>query len=280
MDYIELDIRIEPFMPWSEILTTGLAEIGFESFTEQKNHLQAYIPVSNYDKEKVQKLINTYSEQVDEIHFEEKRIKHQNWNAVWESDFKPVAVGDELLIRAPFHEKNKHYRREIVIQPQMSFGTGHHATTWLIADWLLKQDVTKKKTLDMGTGTGILAILVKMLGAHSVLGIDIEADACENARDNACLNGFNDIEIIQGDESSIPKNEKYDLIIANINKNVLLSHFSSYAKHMKDGAKLIISGFFTTDQEELVISAKKNGFCFIGTNDQDNWAIIEFELNR
>lgn len=282
MDYIELDIHVKPYSPWSEVVISKLAENGFESFTENDQRIQAYIPTEQFDSMNTNELLQSLKNKnkVDTLVWEEKTIPHQNWNAVWESDFQPVEVGEELIISAPFHNVKKNYKMEVVIQPQMSFGTGHHSTTWLIAKWFLNQQLENKSVLDMGTGTGILAILAKKCGAYSVLGIDIEEGACENAMDNVALNDASGIEIVLGDEKSIPKGSKFDFIIANINKNILLSHLKTYVKHLNPDGKIVMSGFFETDVEEITKAAELHNLCLKNTYSSNNWAAIELELKN
>ncbi len=272
MDYIKLEFSISPFQPWSEILTNDLAEIGFDSFTEEHQKLQAYIPSENFNLENIEAQLKLYPE--IEISFTTEEIPSQNWNAVWESDFQPVEVGHDLIIYAPFHNiDTSNYKNALEIQPQMSFGTGHHQTTYLLAKTLLNLDIKGRTVLDVGTGTGILGILCSQLGAKSVFGTDIESGAVENAIENINRNLIENFKVVLGDINVIP-NEKYDVIVANINKNVLKSHFHGYAERSKSGTLLMLSGFFEADATELEIEAKKSNFILNQVLTFETWAVM------
>lgn len=275
MDYIELTISISPRNPWSEILTAELAELGFESFMETEDGLQAYGAVKNVDIEHVIKnsLLSAENDEI-ELRYEQKIIPHQNWNAQWESDFHPVEVEDFLTIVAPFHDKQDKKGMIVEIQPQMSFGTGHHQTTWLMSKALFELEKMPAVVLDMGTGTGVLAIIVEKLGASSVLAIDIEDWSVENAKENAVRNQCSSIETICGDVDLI-SGKLFGLIIANINKNVLKSHIESYSKALEKNGVLLLSGFFDSDVEELVTFADKFSLSLCKVYSKESWAGIQ-----
>jgi ribosomal protein L11 methyltransferase len=255
MDYIELNISIEPRDPWSEILTSELSELGFDSFVDTENGIQAYGPVDNVDLDHVIKnsiMSDTDSDFV--LSYDHKVIPHQNWNAQWESDFHPVEVEDFLTILAPFHSKDDRKGMIVEIQPQMSFGTGHHQTTWLMSKALFEIGAIPQRVLDMGTGTGVLAIIAENLGAKTVVGIDIEDWTVINARENVERNNCKNIEILFGDVDLIA-GQTFGLILANINKNVLKAHIESYSIALNKDGTLLLSGFFDSDVEELVTFA-------------------------
>lgn len=277
MDYIELILNVNPKKPWTEILIGELSDFGFESFTEENNKLQAYIPVDDYEKDKVNSFLEDFAKKDLTLNFEEKLIPSQNWNETWESDFEPVRVDDKLLIRAPFHEYEEGFEEVIEIQPQMSFGTGHHQTTYLLSKVLFDIDLVDKTVLDVGTGTGILGILASKKGAKSIIGTDIESGACENALENIARNNVLNFSILEGDLDIVPK-EKYDVIIANINKNVLKNHLKGYAERSEDGTILLLSGFFETDVPELIEFAEKLDFKHDKTHLNDSWAVIQFKM--
>lgn len=277
MDYIELILDVNPKKPWTEILIGELSELGFESFTEENDKLQAYIPFDDYKKDKVNSFLEDFAKKDLTLNFEEKLIPSQNWNETWESDFEPVRVDDKLLIRAPFHEYDEGFEEVIEIQPQMSFGTGHHQTTYLLSNVLFDIDLVDKTVLDVGTGTGILGILASKKGAKSIIGTDIESGACENALENIARNNVLNFSILEGDLDIVPK-EKYDVIIANINKNVLKNHLEGYAERSKDGTILLLSGFFETDVPELIEFAEKLDFKHDKTHLNDSWAVIQFKM--
>ncbi|MBD3638412.1 MAG: 50S ribosomal protein L11 methyltransferase [Crocinitomicaceae bacterium] len=202
-------------------------------------------------------------------------IRDQNWNAKWEENFDPVIIEDKVVIKAPFHKEQFNTNLEIIIQPQMSFGTGHHQTTWLMAKRLYELDLKGKDVLDMGTGTGVLAILAEKRGAAKVFAPDIDEWSFKNAKENCQMNNCERIEVVLGDHQTIT-DKSFDIIVANINKNVLIEQFSVYSDCLKSSGKLLISGFFETDQTELINKAKEHGFIFEQTYTKDEWAMIEF----
>ena len=276
MDYLELEITINPFIPWNEIVISQLADKGFESFTENDGKLQAYIQKNDFSDQLLVNTILTEPSSDIKLSFTKKVIASKNWNEQWEADFSPVSVDKELIIRAPFHKKDTSFKHDIIIQPQMSFGTGHHQTTWLISKVLLDKDLSNQSVLDVGTGTGVLTILARKLGAKRILGTDIEQNACNNAIENLERNRINDVPVLFGDIDIIP-DEKFDLVIANINKNVLKKHLPSYANFCKAGGTLLLSGFFTADTNELIEVAKNNNFEHIASFNKEDWAVLEFK---
>ena len=188
-------------------------------------------------------------------------------------------VGSLLCIRAPFHEKNTRVKNEIVIMPKMSFGTGHHQTTRLMCEQMFNIDFKNKRVLDMGCGTGILAILAKQLGAGDTLGIDIDEWSVENAKENCTSNHFPEIELLLGDVDLLEEEVDFDIILANINKNILKAQIPSYAKKLKTGSTLFLSGFFTTDVDELKLVATEFGIRHVLTKNENEWAMMLLEKN-
>lgn len=274
MNYIQITLDISPKQPWTEIITQELAGIEFDSFTEENKLLQAYVSEENFNEERFNALIEEYKSKDITITFEQETIPSQNWNAVWESDYEPVTIDKKLLIRAPFHKEDSSFDMAIEIQPQMSFGTGHHQTTYLLSKHLLDIDFKNKKVLDVGTGTGVLGILASKLGASTVFGTDIEEGAVENAIENCERNSIENFKIIKGDVDLIP-NEKYDIVIANINKNVLKRHMEDYAKLTKEKGLLFLSGFFETDISELSAHAALYNFDTVESFNKETWAVIK-----
>ncbi len=275
MNYIELNIDFLSVDPWREIVVTYLSDLEYESFTESQSNLSAYIQESLFDEEKL-----TFLEEF-KAHikgYSHKVIQDRNWNEEWEKNFDPVYVGEELAILAPFHDANTPHQLKIFIKPQMSFGTGHHETTWLASKRLLSLDMKGKTVLDMGTGTGILAILAEKLGADKVFAPDIDEWSYHNAIENCDLNNCSKIEVALGTDQLI-KNKRFDIIIANINKNILIQQFGSYSEAIHEGGTLLISGFFKTDVSELVEVASKYGFIFEKDYQKDEWALVEFVKN-
>ncbi len=274
MDYLELTVNINPRDPWAEILVSQLAEYGFESFVDTDLGIQAYGQADLVDLElaKVETLLANEMEEV-ELTTEAKIIPQQNWNALWEADFQPVEVEGRMTILAPFHDKASAQGIIIEIQPQMSFGTGHHQTTWMMSKALLDLPKVPKKVLDMGTGTGVLAILAEKLGAEEILAIDIEDWSVENTISNAARNGCTKITALHGDVDLI-ENQAFDLILANINKNILKSHIQQYSDCLPKGGMLMLSGFFESDAEELLAAGNAVGLNHSATLTKETWAAL------
>jgi len=273
MDYIELNIEFTNINPWREIVVSELATIGFESFVESENSLKSYIIEKDYS-EKDLSVIDNYKEHLKSI--DTKVIQDKNWNAEWEENFDPVFVEDKLAIIAPFHKEEFSHQLIITIQPQMSFGTGHHQTTWLASKKLFNLNVKSKSVLDMGTGTGVLAIIAEKLGANYIFAPDIDQWSYNNAIENVKLNSCSKIDVALGGNELLA-GKQFDLIIANINKNILIEHFASYSKVLKSGGIMLNSGFFTTDKEDLIEEANKHGFIFESIESKDEWALLEFK---
>ncbi len=275
MNYIELTINFKEVDPWRDILVSHLAEKGFESFVETKSGLQSYIPQNDFSEALLSDLGDFEAIENSNV----KLIEDENWNAEWEKNFDPVFVEDKLAIIAPFHQGEFSQEMKITIQPQMSFGTGHHQTTWLASKRMFELSLEGKRVLDMGTGTGILAILAEKLGAANVYAPDIDEWSYRNAIENVALNGCTKIRVEQGDHTLLFGKE-FDVIIANINKNILISHFETYSNALVNGGTLLISGFFKTDQTDLVDQASQFGFIFERIDTKEDWALIQLKLEK
>ncbi|MEW6467284.1 MAG: 50S ribosomal protein L11 methyltransferase [Bacteroidota bacterium] len=271
MDYTEVRFVVVPREPFAEILTARLAASGYESFADTDDGLLAYVPAADFSAEEVQALCAGLPA---EVSWSQRQIPAQNWNRIWESSFSPVAVGDECLVRAPFHGESNKTRYEIVIEPKMSFGTGHHETTWLMLQQLLKLNVKDRAVLDMGCGTGVLAILASMMGAAEVTAVDTEPWACENAIENAERNRQH-ILVEKGD-INILAGRGFHVILANINKNVLLNDISSYSGMLKKDGELLLSGFFESDADELVRAGRSCGLQLKEKRARNGWALLHF----
>jgi len=279
MDYIELKVDLKPRNPWSEILTAELSELGFDSFVDTETGIQAYAPVEGLDLDFVIKNSLLSGENQDvEIAFEKIIIPHQNWNAQWESDFHPVEVENYLTIVAPFHSKEDKKGMIVEIQPQMSFGTGHHQTTWLMSKFLFEIGQLPDSVLDMGTGTGVLAIIAEKLGAKEIVAIDIEDWSAVNAKENTERNHCSKIETFCGDIELIA-GKSFGLIIANINKNVLKAQIPSYSKTLEKGGTLLLSGFFESDVDEMILYASEYNLKMVKVLTKETWAAIEMIKN-
>lgn len=275
MDYLELTVKLVPRDPWTEVLMVELGDHGYESFVETEEGLQAYAQVSEIDPQNPVKNTMLDTSITDfKAEWDVKIIPQQNWNAVWEADFQPVEVEEYLSILAPFHEKQGRKGMIVEILPKMSFGTGHHQTTWMMSKALFELKEMPSRVLDMGTGTGVLAIVAEKLGAKQVVAVDIEDWSVENTIENAERNQCSKIEAICGD-IDVLEGRTFGLILANINKNVLKAHMQSYAKMLENNGVLLLSGFFETDVEELLTFAGQFGLRKIRILNKDNWAAIE-----
>lgn len=270
-DYIEVDVQVTPKQPGTDLLITQLADAGFESFAETPSGFQAWIPADQF-VESTLALVNQLDSELGKSSASWKTIKGQNWNAEWESSYQPVKIGNRLLIRAPFHEADKTVGIELIIQPQQSFGTGHHPTTALMSEKLLTSTLEGRYIMDLGCGTGVLAILAHRLGAAKVEGVDIEKPAVENAMENARNNSAESIVFSCGDASAM-NGKVYDMILANINKNILKATMKNFAASLKKEGDLLLSGFFVTDKDELLETASPD-FSFVEMKASGEWAML------
>lgn len=279
MNYMQLDCRLEPLEPWRDILIAQLADAGFESFEETEYGFRGYIQADDFRQELLADALIVGTEQDEPlIAYELNQIGGQNWNKVWESNFEPVAVGNQLYIRAPFHVPSTEAELEIIIEPKMSFGTGHHETTYLMAQWLLETGLQGKAVLDMGCGTGILAILAARKGAGPVTAIDNYQYAYENTMENAARNDVGFIRVLHGDAALLGE-ESFDVIIANITKNVLLADMNAYTRVLNSEGLLFLSGFLEKDKKELVDHAASLGLSYQGEKKQKDWLAILLKKN-
>ena len=275
MDYVALNISC-PDDGLAEILTAELADWPFESFETQDGLLKAYIPQERLSgcKEAVDGILARYGVPGRYI-----AIETQNWNAVWESNFSPVDIEGRLLVRAPFHPKAPAGVPEAVIMPRMSFGTGHHATTWLMARAVLDLDVAGRRGLDMGSGTGVLAIVAALCGAAHVDAVDIDDWADANCRENIAANGVADrVEPLLGDVRRIA-GRRYDFILANINRNILVADMPAYAAALDRGGSLLMSGFLENDVPAVVEAAAREGMSLLATAARDGWQLVHVRKN-
>ena len=268
MDYIELKCRVVPAEPGYEILIAELAELGYDSFVENEDELLAYITEDDFEKDALEQL-DILSFDNFEVSFERTLVKDQNWNAKWEEDYSPVLIDNRVSIRAPFHEKPD-VEFDIEIMPKMSFGTAHHATTAQMIQCLLEKDVKGMDVLDMGSGTAVLAILASMKGAKSIDAVDNDEWAYNNALENVERNNCDNIRVELGD-AALLKGRKYDFIIANINRNILLADLKYYAESLKPKSELFMSGFYEEDIPKLKEDAKKWGIVYVSHRVKDLW---------
>lgn len=276
-NYIQVTAVVNPAQPWSDLLIAELAEIGFESFEENLKGFKAFIPEEDFNPE----LLDSVTIAEDEDHnvtfnFAIEKINSRNWNQEWESNFEPVDVDGKCFIRAPFHPEKKDYEYQIVIEPKMSFGTGHHETTTLMVRWMLETEFKSKSVLDMGCGTGILAILASIKGADPVVAIDNYPYAFENTQENIEKNNTTNVKAFLGDATLLGE-EKFDIILANITKNVLKEDMMAYSDVMNNNGLLFISGFFHEDMQELVDLASQFGLTESGYKQNKEWVAVRFK---
>jgi len=273
--YIAYHFNIEPKDPGTEILIAELGELPFDSFVETEQGLSAYIEQNDHHENLLNDLYILTNPEF-KISYETEEIDQVNWNEEWEKNFDPIDVDGICYVRAPFHEpKNTEY--EIIIEPKMSFGTGHHETTFMMMKHLLNTDVTGMEVLDMGCGTAILAILALMKGAKHADAIDIDNWCYLNSIENAERNHIHNIDVYEGDATLLSdKPEKYDLIIANINRNILLDDMKAYARTLKRGGLILFSGFYTEDVPAIEQEANNNQLFLQDKLTKNNWSSLKF----
>lgn len=271
--YLEYDFKINPTQPATDILIAELGEAGFESFVENDSGLLAYILKSEW-KEGILDHLFILQHPDFEITWTSKEIEQQNWNAEWEKNFHPITVGDKCMVRAPFHEEMD-VEYDIVIEPKMSFGTGHHETTHMMLQHILETNFDGKSVLDMGCGTGVLAILAKKRGAGPVDAIDIDEWCYLNTQENVERNDCSDIQVFQGD-SNLLKGKKYDVILANINRNILLEDIPIYAQCLNPKGQLFLSGFYLGDLDAISSKCKAYGLEFEKKLEKNRWISVKY----
>jgi ribosomal protein L11 methyltransferase len=270
MNYVKFSFS-SPEPQTREILVAALAELEFEGFEEEGDCLHAYIPETKVDTEAVTVLSKQYA-----VPFEQTSIPRVNWNAQWEADFQPVVIESFCTIRASFHNMEVTTPHEIVITPKMSFGTGHHDTTQLMIGQMQYHGFEGQRVFDFGTGTGILAILAEKLGAGGVYAIDNDEWAYENARENAAMNGCTKVILAHGSLETMPDGD-YDVILANINRHILLMYMDDLYGKLKPGGRIFMSGILREDETVVRAAAEQSGFSCISTTTQNNWLVMVCE---
>ncbi|WP_291784273.1 50S ribosomal protein L11 methyltransferase [Cecembia sp.] len=274
MQYLEFKVGcLEAFR---EILIAELAEVGFDSFLETDEGFDAYIEEGIFDRLGFEEVIQKYQIEA-KITLKEGKMDKVNWNEEWEKHYDPITVGDQVYIRASFHDPKPEFPYEILINPKMSFGTGHHATTYLMISHQLDIVHRNKSILDIGAGTGILAIMAYKLGAETVEAFDIDDWCVENGNENFELNGMKNVKMGKGTIREIKPLGPFDILLANINKNVLLDEMELYSSLAKKGGHLLLSGFYAHDREDIEKKANAFQFKLEKTTVKDNWASMVFE---
>lgn len=273
MNYLEFTFVVEPLQPASEILMAELGTAGFESFVEHEKGIKAYIPKEEFEIESLSGIYILQSREFD-ISYTSKEIEQVNWNEEWERNFHPIMVDDTCIVRAPFHSEPD-VKYDIIIEPKMSFGTGHHATTHMMIQFLLRADLQGKNVLDMGCGTGVLAIVSEKRGAERIDAIDIDNWCYLNTIENVARNSCSKISTFEGG-AELLINRKYDVIIANINRNILLKDIRTYSKSIAKDGELYLSGFYEDDIPEIRKECEKNGLEYKDRLERDKWVAIRF----
>lgn len=271
--YLEFDFKINPVQPWSEILMAELIEIGFDSFTEEYDGILGYIPEELFSEDAL-KSISLMNNPDVEISYSFALMPNINWNEEWEKNFTPINVENKILIRAEFHQENPNLH-EIIIQPKMSFGTGHHPTTHLMIQQMLDMDFMDKKVLDMGCGTSVLGIFAKQKDASEVVAIDIDEWSVENSIENAERNNVK-LRISQGTADNLG-DEDFDIILANINRNILISDIPTYVSVLRDKGKLLLSGLCFFDVEDILEVCDKQGLRLVNKQQREEWCSLLLE---
>lgn len=279
MNYYELTFTYDSTVETeiiNDILASELGNIGFESFTETDNGLSGYIQEAAYNRIVLDEKIDAFPLGNVTIRYVENYIEGKDWNEEWEKNyFKPISIGKDCIIHASFHEVESDYAYDIVIDPKMAFGTGNHETTYLMINEILSLDLEGKDILDMGCGTAVLAILAAKKNAKRVVAIDIDEWAYHNALDNTRLNQTTDVEIILGGAEQISRLGKFDIVLANINRNILLNDIKVYVSCMKKDSLLFMSGFYKEDIPFIEDECKKNSLSLVSYNEKNNWVAVK-----
>lgn len=268
MYYTLLKVNCNPEI--GEILIAELSQIGFDTFLETQSGLEAYAESDNFDRSETESILKRYS--TNDFSFE--KIEKKNWNEEWEKSYEPINVDDQCLIRAEFHQPERKFPYEIIITPKMSFGTGHHQTTYLMIRSQMKIDHKNKRVMDAGCGTAILSITACKLGAKEVEAFDIDEWSVINGNENTALNNCGNVNIQQGTIEQVNLSGKFDIILANINKNVLLKEIKIYARYLEKGGQLLLSGFYTSDVVDLLGEGSRHSLKEIFRDERETWATL------
>lgn len=282
MKYLEFNFRTLPCTETvNDVLSAILADVGFDSFVESNNGITAYIRKELADEQAIKEAIANFPIACTSITYTWEESEDKNWNEEWEKNyFQPIIIHNRCIIHSTFHQDIPTMEYDILINPQMAFGTGHHETTSLVIGELLDSDLKDKSVLDMGCGTSILAILARMRGAKPITAIDIDTWCVENSKENIELNNVSDITVELGDASILAGKGPFDVVIANINRNILLNDMKFYVARMNPGATLYMSGFYTEDIPLIKEEAERLGLSFVHHKEKNNWAVVRFIMDN
>lgn len=275
MNFTQVNFNIQPFEEYiSDILAAELAEVGFDSFVPSENGMEAFIKSTSFSENSIQTILDEFPIEVS-IDYKVTQIESKNWNEEWEKHyFEPIVIGNECVIHSTFHKNVPTAKYDIIIDPKMAFGTGHHETTSLVIAELLTMDLENKKVLDMGCGTAVLAILAAMRGAKELVAIDIDNWCTENSLENIELNKVSGIEVKLGG-AELLNGQTFDIILANINRNILLNDMEQYATCLSKGGELYMSGFYKEDVPLIEAEANRNGLELLYFKDKNNWTVVK-----
>ena len=275
MNYIEVNFTIEPYEEFiSDVLCSELGEIGFDSFVPNENGIDAFILSKLFDESKLRDLLSDFSFEVS-IDYNITEIESKNWNEEWEKHyFEPIVIGNDCVIHSSFHKDVPKAKYDIVIDPKMAFGTGHHETTSLVIAELLKMELEGKSLLDMGCGTAVLAILAAMRGAKDIVAIDIDTWCTDNSIENIAVNKIEGIDVQLGG-AELLTGLHFEIVLANINRNILLADMEHYSACLTSGGELLMSGFYVEDIPLIEAEANRNGLKLVDYKEKNNWAVVK-----
>ena len=271
MYHSRLQVTCDP--EYAEILMAEIAEAGFDTFLETDKGFEAYVELEKFDKEQIQFIKEKYGSQTPLVFYQD-RIEKRNWNEEWEKNYEPIIVDDKCLIRADFHQPNGKYAYELIITPKMSFGTGHHETTYLMIKNQMDIDHRKKRVMDVGCGTAILSIMASKLGAKDIEAFDIDEWSVSNGKENIAVNNCSNIHHQQGKLSELKIEGLFDIILANINKNVLLDEIKLYKEYLSPGGLILLSGFYGEDITNILLEASRNGLTELKRDVRGSWTAL------
>ncbi|MFT3738299.1 MAG: 50S ribosomal protein L11 methyltransferase [Breznakibacter sp.] len=277
MPYTKVGVELHPYHgDAADVMIAIMGELGFESFEENETGFDAYVPTADFDFGAVKQIDLPFDDISFSLSVEE--IPDQNWNEVWEKNyFQPIVIGNQCVVRGPFHPQFPEIPYQIVIEPKMAFGTGHHETTGMMLQHILEHDFNGLDVLDMGCGTGILGILASMRGARKVLGIDIDKWCTDNTEENCHLNRIGNMEVVLGGAEKLPQAGTFDVVLANINRNILLADMQYYASSLKNNGLLLLSGFYVSDLDAINAGTDKSGMAFLGYKEQNQWVAAAYK---